>query len=104
MIALSGELGKDLCDRHLPMSRRDVLKVGGSSMLGLSLGAMLQMKANASPAKSGGPGWGQAKSIIMIYLQGGQVTWICGTPNLIPLRMYVASLNPFPQNSRCQLH
>ena len=49
MIALSGELGKDLCDRHLPMSRRDVLKVGGSSMLGLSLGAMLQMKANASP-------------------------------------------------------
>ena len=56
MIALSGELGKDLCDRHLPMSRRDVLKVGGSSMLGLSLGAMLQMKANASPTKSGGPG------------------------------------------------
>ena len=40
-------------------------------MLGLSLGAMLQMKANASPAKSGGAGWGQAKSIIMIYLQGG---------------------------------
>ena len=44
MIGLSGELGKDLCDRHLPMSRRDVLKVGGSSILGLSLGAMLQMR------------------------------------------------------------
>ena len=55
MIGLSGELGKD-SDRHLPMSRRDVLKVGGSSMLGLSLGAMLQMKAQASPLAGGGPG------------------------------------------------
>ena len=71
MIGISGELGKDLCDQHLRMSRRDVLKVGGSSMLGLSLGAMLQMKANASPVAGGGPGWGKAKSIIMIYLQGG---------------------------------
>ena len=71
MIGISGELGKDLCDQHLPMSRRDVLKVGGSSMLGLSLGAMLQMKAHASPVAGGGPGWGKAKSIIMIYLQGG---------------------------------
>ena len=71
MIGLPGELGKDLCDRHLPMSRRDVLKVGGSSMLGLSLGAMLQMKADASSKAGGSPGWGKAKSIIMIYLQGG---------------------------------
>ena len=67
MIGISGELGKDLCDRHLSMSRRDVLKVGGSSMLGLSLGAMLQMKAHSSPVGGGGPGWGKAKSIIMIY-------------------------------------
>ena len=71
MIGISGELGKDLCDQHLSMSRRDVLKVGGSSMLGLSLGAMLQMKAHASPDGAGGPGWGKAKSIIMIFLQGG---------------------------------
>jgi hypothetical protein len=71
MIGIPGELGKDLCDAHLPMSRRDVLKVGGSSMLGLSLGAMLQMKASANPFAGGGPGWGQAKSVIMIYLQGG---------------------------------
>ena len=71
MIGIPGELGKDLCDSHLSMSRRDVLKVGGSSMLGLSLGAMLEMKASANPKRGGGPGWGQAKSIIMIYLQGG---------------------------------
>ena len=49
MIGIPGQLGRDLCDAHLPMSRRDVLKVGGSSMLGLSLGAMLQMKASANP-------------------------------------------------------
>src|SRR5210317_701825 len=62
MIGIPGDLGKDLCDAHLPMSRRDVLKVGGSGMLGLQ----------ASEKKTkGGPGWGKAKSIIMIYLQGG---------------------------------
>ena len=66
MIGIPGELGKDLCDSHLSMSRRDVLKVGGSSMLGLSLGAMLEMKASANPLVGGGPGWGQAKSVIMI--------------------------------------
>tara|TARA_B100001769_G_C21517939_1_gene297905 strand:+ start:166 stop:465 length:300 start_codon:yes stop_codon:yes gene_type:complete len=69
MIGIPGDLGKDLCDAHLPMSRRDVLKVGGSGMLGLTLGSMLELKANESA--KGGPGWGKAKSIIMIYLQGG---------------------------------
>ena len=42
MIGIPGDLGKDLCDAHLPMSRRDVLKVGGSGMLGLTLGSMLE--------------------------------------------------------------
>ena len=72
MIGIPGELGKDLCDAHLPMSRRDVLRIGGSSMLGLTLGSMLQLRAdNKSSGHVGGPGWGKAKSVIMIYLQGG---------------------------------
>ena len=71
MIGIPGDLGKDLCDAHLPMSRRDVLRVGGSSMLGLTLGSMLQLKAETKTAHVGGPGWGKAKSVIMIYLQGG---------------------------------
>ena len=71
MIGIPGDLGKDLCDAHLPMSRRDVLRVGGSSMLGLTLGSMLQLKAENKAAHVGGPGWGKAKSVIMIYLQGG---------------------------------
>ena len=73
-------------------------------MLGLSLGAMLQMKANASPAKSGGPGWGQAKSIIMIYLQGGPSHLDLWDPKPDSPENVAVSLNPFPQNSRCQLH
>lgn len=42
-------------------------------MLGLSLGSMLQLQAASanSPLAQGGPGWGKAKSIILVYLQGG---------------------------------
>lgn len=42
-------------------------------MLGLSLGSMLQLQAASanSPIAQGGPGWGKAKSIILVYLQGG---------------------------------
>ncbi|MBL6766267.1 MAG: DUF1501 domain-containing protein [Verrucomicrobiae bacterium] len=69
MIRIPGEPGKDLCDPHLGVTRRDILRVGGSAMLGLSLGGMLNLKAHAS--SGGGPGWGKAKSVIMVYLQGG---------------------------------
>ncbi len=72
LIRVPGRPGKDLCDSHLGMSRRDILRVGGSGILGVSLGGMLQMQARANEQGfSGGPGWGQAKSIIMCYLQGG---------------------------------
>jgi len=72
VIIVPGAYGKDLCDRHLRPSRRDVLRVGGSGMLGLSLGSMLQLQAGAAEkGAGGGPGWGKAKSIIMVYLQGG---------------------------------
>ena len=41
-------------------------------MLGMSLGTMFQAKALAEAKKAGGaPGWGKAKSVIMVYLQGG---------------------------------
>ncbi|MEM7783974.1 MAG: DUF1501 domain-containing protein [Planctomycetota bacterium] len=73
MFRIIGRPGKDLCDRELKISRRDVIRVGGSAMLGLSLGNLLQLQsANASTPKSYRlPGWNQAKSIIMVYLQGG---------------------------------
>jgi len=78
MIIVPGQSGKDLCDPQLGMTRRDILRVGGSGLLGLSLGSMLQLQAVsaraadvAGGAAGGGPGWGKAKSIIMVYLQGG---------------------------------
>jgi uncharacterized protein (DUF1501 family) len=73
MIIVPGQAGKDLCDPQLGVTRRDVLRVGGSGLLGLSLGSMLELQAvSARGAETGrGPGWGKAKSIIMVYLQGG---------------------------------
>ena len=70
MIRIPGQPGKDLCDSNIGVTRRDVLRVGGSSMLGMSLGAMLQAKsAQARESTSGG--WGKAQSVILCYLQGG---------------------------------
>lgn len=72
MIRIPGGLNSDLCDSNLKMTRRDLLRVGGSGMLGLSLGSMLELQARANDSGlKGGPGWGRAKSVIMVYLQGG---------------------------------
>ncbi|WP_145373543.1 DUF1501 domain-containing protein [Maioricimonas rarisocia] len=70
MIRVPGQPGRDLCDSHLGVTRRDILRVGGSGMLGMGLGGMLQLKS-AQANQSGGSGWGKAKSIILCYLQGG---------------------------------
>ena len=74
MLRIPGQPGKDLCDRGLGVTRRDILRVGGSAMLGMTLGGMLKLQsaqAASTPEAKGGPGWGKAKSVIMIYLQGG---------------------------------
>jgi hypothetical protein len=59
-------------------TRRDILRVGGAGMLGLSLGSLLKLQsvqaageAASAAGLGGGPGWGKAKSILMVYLQGG---------------------------------
>src|SRR6516165_5912866 len=77
MIIVPGQAAKDLCDPQLGVTRRDILRVGGSGLLGLSLGSMLELQAvsaraaDIKPSTGGAPGWGKAKSIIMVYLQGG---------------------------------
>jgi len=72
MLIVPGQPGNDLCDRKLGIARRDLLRVGGAGMLGLTLGSLLRLQAKASEAASGGgPCWGKAKSIILVYLQGG---------------------------------
>lgn len=72
MFRITGEPGRDLCDRQLRVTRRDVLRVGGCGMLGLSLGSLLKLQSiNAAVPSPVSPGWNKAKSIILVYLQGG---------------------------------
>lgn len=74
MFRIVGRPGKDVCDSRFQITRRDILRVGGSSMLGMSLGGLLKLQSASasviSPAAEA-PGWNKAKSIIMVYLQGG---------------------------------
>lgn len=72
MLIIPGQAGKDVCDPHVGISRRDLLRVGGSAMLGMSLGSLLQQQATeGKEIATGGAGWNKAKSVIMIFLQGG---------------------------------
>ncbi|HWG46355.1 MAG TPA: DUF1501 domain-containing protein [Gemmataceae bacterium] len=69
MLVIPGQAGRATCDG---MTRRELLRVGGSAMLGLSLGNMFALQAHAKKKQAGGgPGFGKAKSVILLYLQGG---------------------------------
>ena len=56
-----------LCDR---ISRRELMRIGGLNLLGLSLPALLQAQARGNTA-GGDPTFGRAKNIIYLWLQGG---------------------------------
>src|SRR5438874_2362842 len=69
MLVIPGSLGKDTCDG---VTRRELLRVGGSALLGLSLAEVLRMQtACAADTQASGPGFGRAKGVILLYLQGG---------------------------------
>jgi Protein of unknown function (DUF1501) len=70
MLIIPGEASRDTCDG---MSRRELIRFGSLSMAGLSLTNLFanEAKANTPSKDSGGRGFGKAKSVIMIYLQGG---------------------------------
>ncbi|MCY3017224.1 MAG: DUF1501 domain-containing protein [Planctomycetota bacterium] len=76
MLVIPGRSGKDLCDSSLGVSRRAILRAGASSLFGLSLPNLLRLQARANEstgaaARATAPGWGKAKSVVMVYLQGG---------------------------------
>ena len=74
MLRIPGQLGVDLCASRQKATRRDILRVGGSAVLGLGLDQLLRdeaLRAAASESYQAGPGFGKAKSVIMVYLQGG---------------------------------
>jgi hypothetical protein len=72
MLVLPGALSKDTCDG---MTRRDVLRIGGSAICGLGLPELLRLQSlsanEPAPAGDASPGWGKAKSVILLFLQGG---------------------------------
>src|ERR1043166_3948580 len=70
MISIPGKPGST-CDGF---SRREFLRVGGAGMLGISLADILRLQANAESAPADAKnksGWGKAKNVIFIFLQGG---------------------------------
>src|SRR6516164_1046301 len=72
MLVIPGQSGKDTCDG---VTRRDLLRVGGSAILGFTLADILgfqqQAKAVPTTGNNRGPGFGRANSVILLYLQGG---------------------------------
>ncbi len=77
MLAIPGFESKDTCDG---VTRRDLMRIGGSAVLGLTLPQLLAVQGARANEKapvpkgsteSGGKGFGKAKNVILIYLQGG---------------------------------
>jgi hypothetical protein len=73
MLVIPGASWRDTCDG---ITRRELLRVGGSAILGVTLADIfglqkLQAKEGVKEAIQGGPGFGKAKSVILLYLQGG---------------------------------
>jgi uncharacterized protein (DUF1501 family) len=69
MLVIPGQPGRDTCDG---ITRRELLRVGGSAMFGITLADLFGLQAcQAATANTGGRGFGKAKSVILLYLQGG---------------------------------
>jgi hypothetical protein len=71
MLVIPGHASRDTCDG---ITRRDLLRVGSSAILGVTLADLLRLQATAAPSTSTekvSPGFGKAKSVILVYLQGG---------------------------------
>src|SRR5258706_13750230 len=87
MLSIPGKSGAT-CDGQggVDIKRREFMRVGGAGLLGMSLSQVLALQAKAGekakadektqgaePAKSRDqkPGFGKAKSVILLFLQGG---------------------------------
>ena len=69
MLSIPGRMAR-LCDGY---TRREFLRVGGTTLFGLSLPQFFSLQAKASPASAfaGSKGYGGSKSVILLFLQGG---------------------------------
>src|SRR5436189_2510451 len=70
MLVIPGCASRDTCDG---LTRRELLRVGGSAVFGFSLANLLGLQEASAKSEGtyGGPGFGRAKSVILVYLQGG---------------------------------
>ena len=57
-----------LCDK---ISRRELMRIGGLNLAGLTLPSLLRAQTQAAPTASGDATFGRAKNIIYLWLQGG---------------------------------
>ncbi len=67
MFSIHGSSAK-LCDG---ISRRELIRIGGLQMAGLSLPTLWQAQARAASSGSDAPTFGRAKNVIFLWLQGG---------------------------------
>ena len=56
MLVIPGRLGKDTCDG---ITRRELLRIGGSAMLGLTVADLFGLQKAQAKQGVGGPGWGK---------------------------------------------
>ena len=70
MLVIPSEPGRVTCDG---ISRRELMRIGGSALIGIGLPQILELQKVQAAAQEhgGGPGWNKAKSVILVYLQGG---------------------------------
>ena len=70
MLVIPQRPGKDTCDG---VTRRELLRVGGSAAFGVSLANILALQQSTAEERQGygGPGFKKVKSVILCYLQGG---------------------------------
>ena len=72
VLRIAGPLGKDLCDSALARHGATCCEwVARAVWHGIGADAQAAKAHAAGAAHVGGPGWGKAKSIILVYLQGG---------------------------------
>src|SRR5438477_224144 len=70
MLVIPGKMGT-LCDGT---TRREFLRVGGAALFGMNLPQLFALQAHTpstAAAKGSKKGFGQAKSVILLFLQGG---------------------------------
>ena len=68
MLVVPGQASRDTCDG---LTRRDLIRVGGLSLAGLTLPQLLAAEAQAKEPLANEKGFGKAKRVIMLYMQGG---------------------------------